>query len=134
MRDPERVIDLIRPLKAIGVRLAIDDFGTGFSSLAYLQRLPADQLKIDKVFIDAIETSIEGSAIVRTVAELARTLNMQTVAEGIETGQQFGILRGLSCDLGQGYHFARPLDAHAVAAFFAQSRRDAPAQHAAAHG
>ncbi len=121
MRDPDRVIGLIRPLKSLGVRLAIDDFGTGFSSLAYLQRLPADQLKIDKVFIDAIETSVEGSAIVRTVAELARTLHMETVAEGIETRQQHAILQALSCDLGQGYHFARPLEAQAVPAFFGRS-------------
>jgi diguanylate cyclase (GGDEF)-like protein len=123
MRDPERAIDRIRPLKALGVRLAIDDFGTGFSSLAYLQRLPADELKIDKVFIDAIETSVEGSAIVRTVAELARTLNMQTVAEGIETRRQHEILRTLCCDLGQGYHFARPLKAEAVPGFFAAAQR-----------
>jgi EAL domain-containing protein (putative c-di-GMP-specific phosphodiesterase class I) len=121
MRDPERAIDLLRPLRALGVRLAIDDFGTGFSSLAYLQRLPANQLKIDKVFIDALGVSAEGSAIVRAVAELARTLNMQTVAEGIETRQQHRILQALSCDLGQGYHFARPLKAEAVASFFARS-------------
>ncbi len=119
MRDPERAIDLIRPLRALGVRLAIDDFGTGFSSLAYLQRLPADQLKIDKVFIDALGVSTEGSAIVRAVVELARTLNMQTVAEGIETRQQHRILQALSCDLGQGYRFARPLKAEAVREFFA---------------
>lgn len=123
MRDPERAIDLIRPLKAVGVRLAIDDFGTGFSSLAYLQRLPADQLKIDKGFIDAIQTSVEGSAIVRAVAELARTLNMQTVAEGIEAPEQHTILRKLACDLGQGYHFARPLKPEAVPGFFATSEQ-----------
>ena len=121
MGDPERAIDLIRPLKTLGVRLAIDDFGTGFSSLAYLQRLPADQLKIDKVFIDALGTSAEGSAIVKTVAELARTLNMETVAEGIETLQQRRILQSLSCNLGQGYHFARPLKVEAVREFFASS-------------
>jgi diguanylate cyclase (GGDEF)-like protein len=121
MRDPERAIDLLRPLRALGVRLAIDDFGTGFSSLAYLQRLPADQLKIDKVFIDALGVSAEGSAIVKAVAELARTLNMETVAEGIETRQQHRILQSLSCNLGQGYHFARPLMAEAVCDFFGSS-------------
>jgi EAL domain-containing protein (putative c-di-GMP-specific phosphodiesterase class I) len=121
MRDPERAIDLLRPLRALGVRLAIDDFGTGFSSLAYLQRLPADQLKIDKVFIDALGVSAEGSAIVKAVAEMARTLNMETVAEGIETRQQHRILQSLSCNLGQGYHFARPLKAEAVREFFASS-------------
>ncbi len=89
--------------------------------MASLQHFPADQLKIDKAFTDTIETSVEGSAIVRTVVELARTLHMQTVAEGIETAQQYASLRELSCDLGQGYHFARPLAAQAVPAFFATS-------------
>ncbi len=128
MHDPLRIIDRLSPLKALGVRLAIDDFGTGYSSLASLQHFPADQLKIDKAFIDTIETSVEGSAIVRTVVELARTLRMETVAEGIETAQQYASLRELSCDLGQGYHFARPLPAEAVPAFFATSMRtDTPA-------
>ncbi len=118
MRDPQRAVQLLGPLKALGVRLAIDDFGTGYSSLASLQHFPADQLKIDKAFIDTIETSVEGSAIVRTVVELARTLHMQTVAEGIETLEQWISLRELSCDLGQGYYFARPLGPDAVPAFF----------------
>jgi len=120
MRDPQRAVQLLRPLKALGVRLAIDDFGTGYSSLASLQLFPADQLKIDKAFIDTIDVSVEGSAIVRTVVDLARTLHMQTVAEGIETRQQWVSLRGLSCDLGQGYYFARPLAPEAVPAFFAR--------------
>jgi diguanylate cyclase (GGDEF)-like protein len=118
MRDPQRAVQLLGPLKALGVRLAIDDFGTGYSSLASLQHFPADQLKIDKAFIDTIEASVEGSAIVRTVVELARTLHMQTVAEGIETLQQWVNLSELSCDLGQGYYFARPLNPDAVPAFF----------------
>ncbi len=126
MHDPLRIIDRLSPLKALGVRLAIDDFGTGYSSLASLQHFPADQLKIDKAFIDTIETSVEGSAIVRTVVELARTLHMETVAEGIETMQQFASLRELSCDLGQGYHFARPLAAEAVPAFFSSTTVTAP--------
>ncbi len=125
MHDPLRIIDRLSPLRALGVRLAIDDFGTGYSSLASLQHFPADQLKIDKAFIDTIETSVEGSAIVRTVVELARTLHMETVAEGIETSQQYASLRMLSCDLGQGYHFARPLEAAAVPDFFAASAESA---------
>jgi diguanylate cyclase (GGDEF)-like protein len=119
MRDPEHTLELLAPLKAQGVRLSIDDFGTGYSSLAWLQHFPADQLKIDKAFIDTIETSIEGAAIVRAVVELSRTLHLETVAEGIETSQQLSSLRKLSCDLGQGYHFARPLAAGAVVPFFA---------------
>jgi diguanylate cyclase (GGDEF)-like protein len=121
MRDPHRTLELLAPLKALGVRLAIDDFGTGYSSLAWLQQFPADQLKIDKAFIDTIETSVEGSAIVRAIVELARTLRLETVAEGIETAQQWRSLQELSCNLGQGYHFARPLVADHVVPFFAAS-------------
>ncbi|MDQ1537779.1 MAG: hypothetical protein QOE58_2172 [Actinomycetota bacterium] len=121
MPDPDRTLEKLMSLKAMGVRMAIDDFGTGYSSLAWLQHFPADQLKIDKSFIDTIETSSEGSAIVRAVVELARTLGLQTVAEGIETVSQWTTLRELSCDLGQGYHFARPLMAGAVVPYFAAS-------------
>ena len=121
MRDPHCAIQLLGPLKAMGVRLAIDDFGTGYSSLASLQHFPADQLKIDKAFIDTVEASAEGSAIIRAVVGLARTLQMETVAEGIETREQWARLRELSCDLGQGYYFARPLGPEAVPAFFAKS-------------
>jgi diguanylate cyclase (GGDEF)-like protein len=123
MRDPTAATKLLTPLKALGVRIAIDDFGTGYSSLASLQHLPADELKIDKIFVDSMDTSVEGTAIVRAVVELARTLAMQTVAEGIETPEQLGRLRALSCDLGQGYHFARPLDPRSVPAFFAETAR-----------
>src|SRR5207245_454690 len=102
-------VERLAPLKALGVRLAIDDFGTGYSSLASLQRFRPDQLKIDKAFIDRIGTSPADSAILAAVVAMARTLELETVAEGIETEEQWGILRGLACDLGQGYHFARPL-------------------------
>jgi diguanylate cyclase (GGDEF)-like protein len=121
MPDADRTLEQLTRLKALGVRMAIDDFGTGYSSLAWLQHFPADQLKIDKSFIDTIETSTQGSAIVRAVIELARTLGLETVAEGIETMPQWTSLRELSCDLGQGYHFARPLAASAVEPFFAAS-------------
>jgi diguanylate cyclase (GGDEF)-like protein len=127
MRDPERAIEYLGPLKALGVRLAIDDFGTGYSSLAALQHFPADQLKIDKAFIDTVETSIEGLAIVRTVVELARTLQMETVAEGIETAQQNRSLAALRCDLGQGYLYSRPLATESVADYFAISSKTATA-------
>ena len=117
--DPDRTIEQLGRLKALGVRMAIDDFGTGYSSLAWLQRFPADQLKIDKSFIDTIETSTQGSAIVRAVVDLAGTLGLETVAEGIETVPQWSSLRQLSCTLGQGYLFARPLAEAAVVPFFA---------------
>jgi diguanylate cyclase (GGDEF)-like protein len=127
MRDPERTLERLAPLQQLGVRLAIDDFGTGYSSLAWLQHFRADQLKIDKAFIDTIETSVEAAAIVRTVVELARTLHLETVAEGIETTAQSHLLAQLACDLGQGYLFAKPLPADAVEAFFATARTRSPA-------
>jgi diguanylate cyclase (GGDEF)-like protein len=117
MSDPDGVRPSLTHLKDLGVRLAVDDFGTGYSSLAYLCRLPVDQLKIDRTFIPTIRTSPASLAVVRTIIELAHTLDLQAVAEGIEDGAQLEALRGLGCDLGQGYHFARPLDpadAHAV--------------------
>ncbi|MEO7224241.1 MAG: EAL domain-containing protein, partial [Devosia sp.] len=123
MCDAAATGQMLERLKALGVHVALDDFGTGYSSLAWLQRFPADQLKIDKAFIDSIVTSAEGAAIVHAIVELARTLRLETVAEGIETVQQWNQLRELSCDLGQGYHFARPLAADDVVAFFAASAR-----------
>ena len=119
--DPDRTIEQLASLKALGVRISIDDFGTGYSSLARLRRFPVDQLKIDKSFIDTIETSPQGSAIVRAVVELARTLGLETVAEGIETAPQWHSLRQLSCNFGQGYHFSRPLAEADVEPFFAAS-------------
>ncbi len=121
MRDPLHAINYLGPLKALGVRLAIDDFGTGYSSLAALQHFPADQLKIDKAFIGTMHASPEGLAIVRTVVELARTLRMETVAEGIESSEQYDSLRQLPCDLGQGYFFARPLPMPDVVPFIGGS-------------
>jgi EAL domain-containing protein (putative c-di-GMP-specific phosphodiesterase class I) len=106
MRHPAHTLEQLTALKKLGIRLAIDDFGTGYSSLAWLQHIPADELKIDKAFIAAVDTSAEGAAIVRTVIELAHTFNMTTVADGIETSRQLRTLQQLSCDLGQGSHCA----------------------------
>jgi EAL domain-containing protein (putative c-di-GMP-specific phosphodiesterase class I) len=126
MRDPDRTLERLAPLKGLGVRLAIDDFGTGYSSLAWLQHFPADQLKIDKAFIDTIETTGDGTAIIRAVVELAHTLRLDTVAEGIETLGQWQSLQELGCDHGQGYYFSRPLAVDAVVPFFASSALEAP--------
>jgi diguanylate cyclase (GGDEF)-like protein len=111
MDEPTRSLHWLRELKCLGVRLAIDDFGTGYSSLSYLRQFPVDELKIDKSFIDRIGAGPSDLAIVRAVIELARTLKLQTTAEGIETPAQLDSLRRLGCEIGQGYHFARPLDA-----------------------
>jgi predicted signal transduction protein with EAL and GGDEF domain len=98
----------LHQLRTLGVRLAIDDFGTGYSSLSYLRQFPVDILKIDRSFIDTITDREKIPAIVRGLLDLGRTLQLETVAEGIESDAQLGQLRDEHCELGQGYLFARP--------------------------
>ena len=121
MHDPESVARGLADLKEIGVRIAVDDFGTGYSSLAYLQQFPVDDIKIDRTFIARIATSSESRALIRTVVELGRTLKLRTVAEGIEQRSQLAQLRSEECELGQGFLFARPLDAAATESLLRQS-------------
>ncbi|MBT0768448.1 EAL domain-containing protein [Kineosporia sp. J2-2] len=111
MDDPGGTMLQFDDLRRLGIRLSIDDFGTGYSSLSYLRRFLVDKLKIDKSFIDNIAGVEEDLAIVRTVVDLARILRLQTTAEGIETAEQYELLRQLGCVVGQGYHFARPMAA-----------------------
>jgi diguanylate cyclase (GGDEF)-like protein/PAS domain S-box-containing protein len=96
-------------LKDLGVRISIDDFGMGYSSLAYLKRLPADSLKIDRSFVKGLGEDVEDTAIVHTIIELAHTLGLEVIAEGVESKGQATLLREIGCDFAQGYHFARPL-------------------------
>jgi diguanylate cyclase (GGDEF)-like protein/PAS domain S-box-containing protein len=110
MQHTDSSLEKLRELKAIGVSLAIDDFGTGYSSLSYLQRFPIDILKIDKSFVDAVGEK-DGPVLARAIIALSETLRLQTVAEGIESWVQSTELRGLGCEFGQGYLFARPLPA-----------------------
>jgi diguanylate cyclase (GGDEF)-like protein len=109
--DTELMITKLNQLKSLGVRLAIDDFGTGYSSLSFLRRLPVDILKIDKSFVDGIAREPEEWALTTAIVKLANSLGKQTLAEGIELGGQLAHLRALSCELGQGYLFDRPLPA-----------------------
>jgi EAL domain-containing protein (putative c-di-GMP-specific phosphodiesterase class I) len=109
MQDTEATIAKLQLLKDLGVRLAIDDFGTGYSSLSYLQRFPIDILKIDKSFVDKLGHGSEGSAVAKAIIMMGDSLNLKTIAEGIEHPEQIGELQSLGCAAGQGYHFARPL-------------------------
>jgi len=109
VQDTEATVAKLHELKGLGVRLAIDDFGTGYSSLSYLRRLPVDILKVDKSFVDGIHEGPEAAAVAQAIIRLGHTLNLRTVAEGIEEPAQLDELRRMRCDLGQGYLFAKPL-------------------------
>ena len=109
MEDVRFSIASLRAIRALGVGIAIDDFGTGFSSLSYLARLPVHTLKIDRSFIIDMTLSSEGLALVSTIVNLAHSLKLNAVAEGVETEEQFRLLRVLNCDEMQGYLFSRPL-------------------------
>ncbi|MBF2079313.1 MAG: EAL domain-containing protein [Synechococcales cyanobacterium T60_A2020_003] len=116
IEDIEFTIDLLNQLKQEGVQLSIDDFGTGYSSLSYLHRLPVDHLKIDRSFVSQMQEGQRNHQIVKTIAALSNPLEIDVIAEGIETPQQLEQLQHLGYKFGQGYLFAKPLTAHAVEA------------------
>ncbi|WP_419810098.1 putative bifunctional diguanylate cyclase/phosphodiesterase [Sphingomonas sp.] len=109
--DPQRIAETLQQLKALGTTLAMDDFGTGYSNLAYLQQLPIDILKIDRSFVTGMLADRDKVAIVRAVLSLAQALGKQTTAEGVETNALAQTLAALGCTYGQGYYYARPLEA-----------------------
>jgi diguanylate cyclase len=115
MDDTRITLQVIERLSALGVALSIDDFGTGYSSLSYLRQLAAAELKIDRSFVLDLETSADARAIVDAVVKLAQALGLKVVAEGVETEQQQEILRELGCNELQGYLFAKPMSAQALA-------------------
>jgi diguanylate cyclase (GGDEF)-like protein len=110
MRDPERTMVILTGLRDIGVELSIDDFGTGHSSLAYLKRLPVQEVKIDRAFVAQVATNDIDSTIVKSIVEVARNRGLKVVAEGIEDRMTWEVLLELGCDVAQGYYLARPMD------------------------
>jgi diguanylate cyclase (GGDEF)-like protein/PAS domain S-box-containing protein len=108
MEDVEFASQALKGLKDLGINVALDDFGTGYSSLAYLRKLPVDFLKIDVTFVSDVEHDPEDRAIVNAIIQMAKTLGLRTVAEGIENQKQLNMLRDMGCDFGQGYHLCRP--------------------------
>jgi diguanylate cyclase (GGDEF)-like protein/PAS domain S-box-containing protein len=121
LERPDVVMARISSMRALGVQFAIDDFGTGYSSLSYLQRLSVDYVKIDKTFVDDIETE-EGLSLCRSIIDLAHALKLQVIAEGVESHAQMVILTNLGCDLAQGYLFSKPLPRDSFINFLSTAR------------
>ena len=141
MQDPDRALELLDKLNALGVRLSIDDFGTGFSSLGYMKRLPVHELKIDATFVQGMATSEKDVSIVRSTIQLAHNLGLKVVAEGVEDERCLERLRALGCDEAQGYLLGRPMRRSAFETFLRTradgakpSRRQAKSEEAQAAG
>lgn len=115
--DEKRIIKSIHRLKKLGIQIALDDFGTGYSSISYLKKIPIDRIKIDKTFIENINTNNDDAAIVRAIIALANSLNLQVVAEGVESLKQLKMLLSQDCKEVQGFYFSEPLCALEVEKF-----------------
>ncbi len=111
IHDTDEVLATVRQLKALGVKLSIDDFGTGYSSLSYLKRFDVDKLKIDQSFVRDMATDPEDEVIVRTIIQMAQSLDLRTIAEGVENERMLDNLKAFRCDEAQGFHIARPMPA-----------------------
>jgi diguanylate cyclase (GGDEF)-like protein len=130
MKDLERSAQVLRRLKALGVRLAIDDFGTGYSSLTYLKRFPLDILKIDRSFVKDLPEDVNDAALTSAIVAMGKSLNLELIAEGVETWEQAEFLLRKGCDLIQGFLFSRPITSEDFAQLLVQgvaSRPDMPA-------
>jgi diguanylate cyclase (GGDEF)-like protein/PAS domain S-box-containing protein len=119
MDDIESAMSMLNQLRDLNVKLSIDDFGTGYSSLSYLYRLPINSLKIDKSFIGHMNLGGEHLEIIKTILSLAHNLNMEAIAEGVETPEQYEALKALACEYAQGYFFSKPVSAEIATALLA---------------
>lgn len=106
----DRAIEILKSVRELGVKVSIDDFGTGYSSLSYLRRLPINQIKLDREFIDNLTNNSQDASIVQSIIHLAHQLNLEVVAEGVETLEQAKILHYQNCDLLQGYFYTKPVE------------------------
>ena len=122
----DRAIEMLNGLRELGIETDIDDFGTGYSNLGYLVRLPISTLKIDRSFVGMMSETGANREVIRTIISLARNLGIKVIAEGIETEEQRQELHDLGCDLGQGYHFAKPMSANEFRAFLAERTSSFP--------
>ncbi|WP_318475672.1 EAL domain-containing protein [Photobacterium leiognathi] len=122
MSDGEHTVQMLNSIKQLGFALSIDDFGTGYSSLSYLARFPLDELKVDRAFIQDIDTIPKQVTLIENIINLGKSLKMSVVAEGIETRQQATLLSNLNCDYIQGFHFYRPMPKHELEAILLQNK------------
>jgi diguanylate cyclase (GGDEF)-like protein len=122
IHNTENILATVKRLKSLGVKLSIDDFGTGYSSLSYLKRFAVDKLKIDQTFVRDLATDTDDASIVRAIIQMARSLGLETIAEGVETAQMLALLREYGCDQVQGYYFARPMPAEELALYLGKAR------------
>ncbi|MHB1925293.1 MAG: putative bifunctional diguanylate cyclase/phosphodiesterase, partial [Acidimicrobiales bacterium] len=123
MADPTRAIAMLERLAATGVKLSVDDFGTGYSSLSYLRRLPVHEVKVDRSFVFRMATDPSDATIVQSIIELGRNLGLRTVAEGVEDQISWELLRGMGCDVAQGYLLSKPVPAQAITRWLDDVRR-----------
>ncbi len=123
MQNADKTIRTLTELKKLGIKLSVDDFGTGYSSLAYLQKFPVDTLKVDRSFVTDVTTNADSAAITRTIVNMAHSLGLSVIAEGVELPDQFAFLLELGCNQLQGYLFSAPLTAEKFAALLAERRR-----------
>ena len=121
LQDDDATLAMLHQMRGMGVRISMDDFGTGYSSLSYLRKFPFDKIKIDQSFIRDLSPGDDSIAIVRAVASLAASLNIATVAEGVETADQLGIARAEGCTEVQGYFFSPPVPAAKARELLAQT-------------
>ena len=121
MNDPQRVIRTLNKIRDFGASFTLDDFGTGYSSFAYLTKLPVSCIKIDKSFVQNIETDRDSSVVVKSVIDLGHNLGMKVVAEGVENAQTMELLRNFQCDEAQGYYLCRPVTADMATKFLLES-------------
>ena len=119
IEQTDEILTALHEVRQLGVRLAIDDFGTGYSSLAYLRSFPVDVLKIDRSFVERLTSESPEASLAGSIVRIGQGLRLTTVAEGIEDDAELQALRHLGCDLGQGFHFSRPLCPEQVEAFIA---------------
>ena len=114
LQENDASIKELHEIKSLGIKIALDDFGTGYSSMTYLQRFPFDKIKINRSFVSGEELNEHSPAIVRAIVNLAGDMNIETIAEGIETESQLETLRGIGCTHGQGYFIGKPMPADQI--------------------